>query len=275
MSYVNVQDRQLPFVIRYLSDLIAYRHLLLNLVSSDLRSRFRRTRLGILWAVAQPLAFALMIALVWGGLQRTGNYREFALYVFTGQVVFEMFGTTVIGGQDAIAGAAGFVKQARIPFFVFQLRTVLTSTVIFLFAIIGVFAFAAGVGSFPPIGLHLLLVPAFVGIYILFLTPIAILMSVTGLLFRDVKHIAQIGVQGLFLTSPVMLPREMFAEPHLKFLEFLNPLVAILGLFRAPVLQGVFWNVQDMIVVAIWIVGLWSVAIITSMSVGRRLVFAI
>lgn len=275
MSFANIQDRQLPFFVRYLSDLISYRHLCWNLVGSDLRSRFRRTRLGILWAVAQPLGFALMIALVWGSLQKMGNYWEFALYVFTGHVAFEMFSAAVIGGQDSLAGAAGYLKQARIPFFIFQARTVLTSTVIFFFATLGVFLFAAATGAFPPLGFHLFLVPAFVAVFILFLTPIAMLMSITGLLFRDVKHIAQIGVQGLFLTSPVMLPREIFAEPHLKFFEFLNPLIPLFDLYRAPILHGALWNTQDVIVVSIWIVGLWSAAIISSASVGRRLVYAV
>ncbi|MEQ1785263.1 MAG: hypothetical protein ABMA14_28290, partial [Hyphomonadaceae bacterium] len=70
MSYVNVQDRRLPFVLRYLGDLMTYRHLCWNLVTSDLRSRFRRTQLGVLWAVIQPLVMALLIAAVWGALQR-------------------------------------------------------------------------------------------------------------------------------------------------------------------------------------------------------------
>lgn len=275
MSYVNIQDRQLPFVIRYLSDLLAYRHLCMNLVSSDLRSRFRRTRLGILWAVAQPLIFALMLALVWGTLAKATNYWEFALYVFTGQVAFEAFSTAVIGGQDSLTGAAGYLKQARIPFFIFQVRTVLTSMVIFFFGTIGVFVFAAATGAIPPLGLHLLLVPAFFGVYVLFLVPLAMLMSVTGLQFRDVKHIAALGVQALFLMSPVMMPREIFAEPQLKFFEFLNPIVAVLDLYRAPILHGAFWNPQSMVVISLWIVGLWLAAIISSVSVGRRLVFAL
>lgn len=273
MSYVNVQDHRLPFFIRYLADLISYRHLCFNLVSSDLRSRFRRTRLGILWAVAQPLIFALMLALVWGSLLKTPNYWEFALYVFTGQVVFEMFSTAVIGGQDSLTNAAGYLKQARIPFFIFQVRIVLTSAVILFFGTVGVFAFSVAVGAFPPIGLHLLLVPTFFGIYVLFLTPIAMLMSVTGLQFRDVKHIAGLGVQGLFLMSPVMMPRDLFGQ--LPYFEFINPLVPVLDLYRAPILHGALWSAQSVMAVSIWIVGLWAAAIISSVTSGRRLVYAL
>ena len=273
MSYVNVQDHRLPFLIRYVADLISYRHLCFNLVSSDLRSRFRRTRLGILWAVAQPLAFALMLALVWGSLLKMPNYWEFALYVFTGQVVFEMFSTTVIVGQDTLTSASGYLKQARIPFFIFQVRIVLTSAVILFFGTIGVFAFSLAIGAFPPPGLHLLLVPAFFGIYVLFLTPIAMLMSVTGLQFRDVKHIAGLGVQGLFLMSPVMMPRDLFGQ--LPYFEYLNPIVSVLDLYRAPILHGALWNPQSLLVVSIWIVGLWTAAIVSSATSGRRLVYAL
>lgn len=273
MSYVNVQDRQLPFFIRYVSDLFAYRHLCLNLVSSDLRSRFRRTRLGILWAVAQPLIFALMLALVWGNLAQVPNYWQFALYVFTGQVVFELISTSVIGGQDSLTGAAGYLKQARIPFFIFQVRTVLSGTVIFMFGTVGVFVFAAAIGALPSFGLHLLLVPAFFVIYVLFLVPVVMLMSVTGLQFRDVRHIAGLGVQGLFLMSPIMMPRDMFAK--LPFFDFFNPLVPLLDLYRAPILHSSMWNAQSVIVISIWIVGLWVAALISSVSAGRRLVYAL
>jgi ABC-type polysaccharide/polyol phosphate export permease len=206
-------------------------------------------------------------------LLKTENYWEFALYVFTGQVVFEMFSTAVIGGQDSLTSAAGYLKQARIPFLIFQVRIVLTSAVILFFGTIGVFAFALAVGAFPPVGMHLLLVPAFFCIYVLCLTPIAMLMSVTGLQFRDVKHIAGLGVQGLFLMSPVMMPRDLFGQ--LPYFEYLNPLVPVLDLYRAPILHGTFWAAQSVIVVSIWTGALWGAAIISSVSAGRRLIFAL
>jgi len=166
-----------------------------------------------LWPFAQPLIFALMLALVWGGLPKIANYWEFALYVFTGQVVFEMFSTAVDVGQDfpyerwrvseASAHSVLCVSSPHRPdqhrhIFVCNIRS---------------FCLRWGDGAFPQLGLQLLLVPAFVAIYILFLVPIVMLMSVVGLQFRDGKHISQLVVQGLFLMSPVMMPREVFAQP--------------------------------------------------------------
>jgi lipopolysaccharide transport system permease protein len=275
VSYVNIQNQRLPFAFRYLGDLIAYRHLCWNLVGSDLRSRFRRTRLGILWAVIQPLAFALVIAGVWGAMQRSLNYLEFALYVFTGTIVFDLFTTAVNNGQDALLNAAGFVRQARIPFLIFQIRSVLTGIVMLGFSLIGVFAFAAVTGHFQTFGLPLVLVPAFVCVAILFMLPIAIIMSNIGAMYRDVRHIAALAERAIYMISPVFLPREILASPHLQFLEVANPLVPFIDMFRDPVMNGKFWELQDMLAMGAWIVGLWALAITVSVSNGRKLVFAL
>lgn len=275
MSYVNVQDRRLPFALRYLGDLMAYRHLCWNLVASDLRSRFRRTRLGVLWAVIQPLCFALLIAAVWGTMHKSSTYLEFAVYVFCGIVAFDFFSTAMSGGQFALSNAAGFVRQARIPLFVFQLRVVLSSVVMFVFSLIGILIFSTAVGLPPVLGPQLLLVPAFVGVAVMFALPITIIMSIMGTLYRDLQHISGLVERAIFMVSPIMLPREILSQPQLKFMEYVNPLVPFSDMFRDPMIYGRFWELQDVAVMTIWITGLWTLAIIMSVSVGRKLVFAI
>lgn len=275
MSFVNVQERKLPFAFRYLSDLLAYRHMCWNLVGSDLRSRFRRSRLGILWALIQPLGFAIMIAFVWGALDRKMSTWDFALYVLAGQAVFDLFSNCVNSGQNTLQSAGGYLKQARVPFFVFQLRTVLTAMVFFLIEMLAVVGFALAIGSFPPPGEHLLFVPLFVVVAMLFCLPVCILFSIGGTLYRDLRHASTLILRAFFLMSPIMMPREIMAQPHLKFMEIVNPLISLLDLFRDPMIYGRNWEVQDILVISVWTVALWALALICSASVGRKLVFAL
>jgi len=275
MAYVNIQDRGYPFFIRYLIDLMGYRHLCWNLVASDMRSRFRRTKLGVLWAIVQPLSYGLMIAFVWGQVFGATDYWEFALYVFSGMIAFECFSTVVVGGQDALMSAAGYLKQARIPFFIFQLRMPLTAMVIMLFGMLGLVVLLLALGRFPPPGLHLLLVPATLALMLLFLVPIAITMSILGAQFRDLKHISGILVQFLFFMSPVMLRANLMESPHLQFLRYVNPMWSMLDLFRAPLYFGEFWNMQSLAIFSSWIAGLWVIAFFVSARAGRRVVFAL
>ncbi len=276
MTYLNLQrDRTLPFAVDYFADLFTYRHLCWNLVGSDLRARFRRSRLGILWAVIQPLMFSLIIAAVWGTVFGSGNYWNYAIYVFSGMIVWEYFSTNIVVAQDALINAEGYLKQTRVPFLIFQVRTPLTGMVILLCGIIGLVVMMTVLGLWRPLGLHLLLVPVFLVILLLFATPIATIMSIVGTQFRDVKHISYIAVQALFFVSPVMLERSVLERPELGFLEFANPMMPIIDMFRAPLLDGRLWQPSALGAVLAWTAGLWIVAVLLQARFGRRLVFAL
>ncbi len=275
MGYTNYNVRQVPFAIRYVSDLIRFRHLCWNLAGSDLRSRFRRSRLGIIWAIIQPLAFSLMIAFVWGSIFQAPDYLSFAAYVFSGMLVWEYFSTTTLGALDALVNANGYLKQQRIPFFIFQLRGPLVSTVIFAAGFVGLVILLALIGDLPPFGYHLLLVPAALGMAFLFVLPVSILFSVAGTQFRDLRYITMLLLQAMFFLTPVMLARSYLDQPPLNILNFINPAVPLINLFREPMLYGQFWDPRDVVVLAIWTAGLWVAAIAASVIFGRRVIFAI
>ena len=275
MSYVNYNVRQFPFVIRYVADLVRFRHLCWNLAGSDLRSRFRRSRLGILWATIQPLTFSLMIAFVWGSIFQAEDYWSFAAYVFSGMLVWEYFSTTTLGALDALSNSSGYLRQQRIPFLIFQLRGPIVSSVIFIAGFVGLVILLTAIGELPPLGLHLLLVPATLGIAFMFMLPMSILMSVAGTQYRDLRYITTLLLQAMFFLTPVMLKRDFLEKPPLDLLNFINPAVPLFNLFRAPILYGEYWNVRDLLVILCWIAGMWVAAIAVSVIFGRRVVFAL
>lgn len=275
MSYVNIQDRKLPSALRYIGELVTFRHLCWNLVASDLRSRFRRSRLGILWAILQPLSFSLLVAAVWGSVFEVTDYWQFAIYVFSGMIVWEFVGTVVNVSQDALTNAEGYLRQTRIPLLIFQIRTPLSALIVFFCGALGLAIFLAAFQRLPPVGPHLALIPAFVGVLLVLGIPVAIFMSVIGTQFRDVKHISGVLMQGLFMISPVMLDRHVLNRPELEFMAVANPVVPLLDLFRDPVLNSKMWDQQDLLVLSIWAAALWILALIASMRVGRKIVFAL
>lgn len=258
----------------YARALLRYRHLCTNLVASDVRARFRRSRLGILWAIIQPLSFSLMIALVWGALFQQ-SFLSFAVYVFSGMIVWEYFSNVVLGSQDSLIGSEGYLKQGRIPLIVFQARTPLSGIVIYLAGLAGLFGMLLVLNQFPDPGLHLLQVPAFFGVLLAFLFPLAIIFSLLGTQFRDLRHASAIAINALFFMSPVMLAREYLEADRLAFLHYVNPIIPLLDMMRAPLLESAWWDAQDMIVMGGWIGGLWVIALTLSIRFGRSIVFAL
>jgi lipopolysaccharide transport system permease protein len=276
MAYANYQERPWPFATTYVLDLFRFRHLCWNLVGSDLRSRFRRSRIGILWAIIQPLAFSLMLALVWGTVFKTKTFWEFAVYTYSGLIAWDFLTTGgIAGGLHALINSQGYLKQSKIPLLVFQARIPLTSAVMFIFALVGLLGLMAALQMLPPFGLHYLLVLAFIPMMLCMATPLSILFSLVGAQFRDSQHIVGLLIQGLFFVSPVMLDRAVLHQPQLAWLEMLNPAISMLDLFRDPLLYGKLWNVHTLITFWSWVAVFWVLALFASIRFGRRIVFAL
>jgi len=275
VSYTNYSTRSLPFPVRYVVDLVRYRHLAWNLVGSDLRSRFRRSHLGILWAVLQPLGFSLIIAVVWSQVFKAASFMTFTVYVYSGMLVWDYFSQCISIGLDSLMSSRGYLKQARIPFLIFQVRVPLSGLVVMACGLIGLVVLMAVVGQLPPLGPHLLLVPLFMGMLLLLVVPLSIIFSIIGPSFRDARYIIALALQAVFFLSPVMLDRAVLHNPSLSMLQYLNPVIPLLDLFRDPMLHGLFWSRQDVIVWACWTGGLWAIAMWTMVRTGRKIIFAL
>jgi lipopolysaccharide transport system permease protein len=274
VSYSNTVGRASNPALSYVQNMARYRSLCANLVAADLRARFRRSRLGILWAMIQPLAFALVLALVWGAVFEK-DYLAFSVYVLSGFIVWEYFSNTVLTAQDSLISAEGYLKQARIPLLVFQMRAPFAGLVTFFAGLASLFLLQAALGRLPAFGWHLAQIPLFIPLLLLFIMPVAIIFSVLGTQFRDLRHASLIAINALFFLSPIMLAREYLSSERLAFLQYANPIIPLLDLFRAPVLDGVFWPGGELIIIGIWIAALWIIAIALSVFFGRRIVFSI
>lgn len=275
MSYANYRRRRVPGAIVYISDLLRFRHLCWNLVGSDLRSRFRRSRLGILWAIIQPLAFSLLIAWAWGTIFNSQSYWEYAVYVFCGMIVWDYFGNTINGSMDALVGSVGYLRQARVPFFIFQARVPFTGFVVFLAGLAGLLAMVLALQLLPPPGWHLLLLVAYPFVLTALFLPLAIIFSILGAQFRDVRHIVSIAMQALFFVSPVMIDRSLFVDDRLAIMQYANPLVPLLDMLRGPLLDGRLWSPQEVFVVGGWWAAMWVVAAVIALRASRKIVFAL
>ena len=273
MSYRNNLNATTLPAVSYLTALARYRHLCFNLVGSDLRARFRRSRLGIIWAVIQPLGYSLVIAFTWAVVLRYESYWEFTMYLFSGLVVWEYFATVTSTSMDTLMRSGGYLRQARIPLLVFQLRPPLTTMAVAVFGTIGVFVMLLILGRMPEPGLHLLGVPIALAALFVFSIPLAVLMSIVGAQFRDANHIVQLSLHALFFLSPIMLPKEVLDQPNLQLLNTLNPLSPLIQLFRDPIINGVWIQQTDLISVGIWTLVLALCAILASSVYGRRIIF--
>lgn len=212
------------------------RYFWLHLARAELKYKFRRSRLGLLWTMIHPLMLMLMITLIFGNLFGI-PMKDFAPYVFSGLIVWEFVLGVALGGCSSLLVSEAYIKQFRHPMVIYPLKTTLVQITTFLIAIQAMFLWFLFT---QPANLLFGIATMPITLVILFLLgwPIAILTSSINLKYRDFQQVLGLVMQLLWYVSPVFFKPEMFRAQQLTTLLELNPVTHLLNLVRAPFLYG-------------------------------------
>src|SRR5436309_281351 len=123
----------------YLAAIWRCRFFWLSLVKMDLRTRYRRSILGMGWSLLHPIAMTIIICLVFRKLL-AAEVRTFAPYLLGGLACWNyILSATTIGCQSLFQGES-YIRQYPAPMAIYPLRTTLGATIHFLLALVVVFA---------------------------------------------------------------------------------------------------------------------------------------
>lgn len=221
----------------YFSGIWNARYFWFHLACSDLRSRWRRSCLGFLWVVIQPLGLTILISFVFGKIFNS-PIKEYAPYIFSGVILWEFIVSCTVGGSLSFVQADAYIKQFRHPLAIYTLRNAIGNLIIFLVASLGLFLWV--ILAFPQnVNLSWISLPL-VPIFLLFLGwPLATCLAFIATKFRDLPHALGLILQAVWFVSPIYFEEKVF-QRGLSFLIDYNPIYHILQLVRAPFLYGDF-----------------------------------
>lgn len=249
----------------YIGAMWRYRHLMLHLANADLQSRFRRSSLGVVWAMIHPLAFTILYSFVLANLFKQ-EFTEFSIYVFSGFILWDAIGSFVNLGAQSIISGGGYLKQAPIPMLIFPLRTCLTVSVVFVLGLLAFFLYRTGMIVFfgvdqSILSIYWLWAIPLIGALFLLGSAWATIVAFINLKYRDAQQMLMILLQALWFASPVFFAREIFDSPNLAVWAAINPVLAVCDAFRDPVLFDRAPEARDWIVIGVWTAASWVVAL--------------
>ena len=101
-----------------------YRYLLWNLVSRDFKLKYRRSVLGVLWSVLNPLLMCLVYWAVFSSLMdmRGSGIDNFPVFLMCGQLLFNFFNEATSSSMSSVLSAAPLLKKVYIPKYIFPLE---------------------------------------------------------------------------------------------------------------------------------------------------------
>ncbi|HTU16566.1 MAG TPA: ABC transporter permease [Gemmataceae bacterium] len=263
----------------YLGSIWNCRFFWLSLVKTDLRSRYRGSVLGIGWSLLHPIAMTTILCVVFGVVFGI-NVREYAPYLFVGMTFWGYFTSVLVQGCGCFFQGESYIRQFPAPMAIYPLRTALGSGFHFLIGLLLAVLLSLGTG---PKDAHISrlfqllalpsLVPTFVLLFLLGWS-VAILCGLLNVRFRDTRHLAEIGLQGLFYMLPIMIPPEQLARRGRLSLVFrCNPLTPFFDLLREPICYGHAPSLMTYTFAATVVLVLCTTAIFALQREERQLIF--
>ncbi|MDR0451334.1 MAG: ABC transporter permease, partial [Treponema sp.] len=111
-----------------------YRELFFQLVSRDIKLKYRRSVLGYLWSVLNPLFTMLIMTIVFSTMFARG-VDNFPVYLLSGSLLFSFMSGAVGRAIPSVLGASALIKKIYVPKYIFTLASVTSELVTLLFSL--------------------------------------------------------------------------------------------------------------------------------------------
>lgn len=214
--------------------LVHGRDLLRELVSRDMKMRYKRSTIGIIWSILNPLLQLVVFYFVFTYVLPT-QIPNFIAFLLSGILAWSWFNTSLTTGTGTIIENDVLIRRPGFPIALLPVVSVTTHLVHFLLAlpILIVFTILSGL----PLTSAIIALPLVISIQFIMSLSLIYILATINVSFRDTKYLLDIILMlGLYL-SPIFYQPQSIPEKF-QFLYNLNPMVHIIGAYRSILLGG-------------------------------------
>jgi len=244
------------------------RFILQQLVSKDFKLKYRRSFLGVLWSVLNPLLMMIIMSFVFSYMFKS-TVENYPLYLIVGNVTFTLMNDATNGGLGSIIGAASLLKKVKVDRWVFPVQKVLSAVVNFAFSLIAVVVVMLWFRVVPT--WHILWM--FVGLILLmvFCIGISLLIGALAVFFRDMMHLWGVLITAWTYLTPIFWDLSLLTSnpsvPHyVIWVVKANPMYNYLDIMRSAIVYQTSPSATVLIIAAVSAV----VSLILGLIVFRR-----
>lgn len=244
----------------FLKEFWNYKDLLKLLVSRNLKLKYRRSVLGYVWSVLNPLLTMVVMTIVFSTMF-SRNIENFPVYLFCGQLLFNFMNTSTHQAISSITGNASLLKKTYVPKYIFTVSKITSGLVDFVLSLIALVIVMLVTRA--PFSWHILLFPLVVIQLYIFCIGLGLFLAQANVFFRDTQYIYNAVTTAWMYLTPIFYPIEALPEQVSWFIKHCNPMYFYVGQFRDLIYTGAMPG--HMIQLAGWlsafamlILGIWS-----------------
>ena len=211
------------------------RELLIYLVRTEIKVKYKNSVLGLVWSMAAP---AMTLAIYFFVFQIVlGNKQpNFVIFLFAGLLMWNLFSLGVLTGTGVVVNNAGIVKKVSFPREILALAAVGSACVFFFFQAIVLVIFMLVLHTAPDLAYLPVLLLALVTSVVL-ASAIAVLLSSINVYLRDTQHLIEVILTAWFWACPIVYAYQKqigdrLGPKGLTWIYFLNPMVPLVLSFQ-------------------------------------------
>ena len=227
------QYRKSP-AIEELVDTFKYRDLIYQLIRRDIVTRYKRSALGVLWTMLQPLGMMFVMAIVFSTLFH--QVEGYVAYLLSGLIAWTFFSQTTSAAIFQIVWGGALIRKIYIPMTSFCISAIGTGLVNLTLSIIPLLIIMLVIGR--PITWAFLFIPIPILLLMAFALGVSLILSTLTVYFPDVREMYQIIIQAWMYLTPIMYPADILPKAYRFWILNLNPMYYLINMFRAPIYQG-------------------------------------
>lgn len=225
----------------YIKVFVKYRFLLSQLVGRDFKAKYKRSLLGVLWSLLNPLMTMMVQYIVFSELFKW-NIDNFSVYLISGSVMFNFFSESTNQALTSITGNAGLITKVYVPKYIFPVSKVISSCINFAFSLIALFVIVLINGLRPNI--YYLMLPFGILCMIMFCMGMSFILASLMVYFRDTQFLYGVLLTLWTYLTPLFYPESiipakfmiiMKCNPMYHFIRYVRDIIMYANL---PSLQA-------------------------------------
>ncbi len=208
--------------------------ILSSLVSRDFKLKYRRSVLGVVWSILNPLLMMCVLTAVFSYMFKF-NIENFPLYLILGTTLFNFMSDATTSAMNSILDSAPLIKKIRINKIIFPLEKVTFALLNFVISLIAVAIVICYFRIIPTI--NIVFVPLLLIYLFMFSLGIGLLLAAGAVFFRDFLHLWGVLVTAWTYATPLFYPVDMLEPWMIQIMNF-NPMYYYVNYFRECLLYG-------------------------------------
>lgn len=213
-----------------------YRYLLFELTKKNIKLKYRRSYLGILWTLLEPILTTIVLTLVFTKFRAKSDV-SFPVYILTGRLLYSFFAGSTKQAMKSIRSNSGMIKKVYVPKYIYPLSNILSTYITFLISLIVLFGAMIIFKIYPTMYIFNAIIPLL--LLLILSLGVGLILATLAVFFRDMEYLWGVVLMMIMYTSAIFY--DAGKVDYQRIFDF-NPIYHIIVNFR----NSVFGSPMDM-----------------------------